>query len=128
MLQLITVGALVLGMLVLGGCQRQARGGADVTGTYALVSVEGQKVPCTINHLGHGLPVASGSFIINGDGTCISRIALNGQNNPIEVKATYTYQDSKLTMKWQGAGTTVGTIQGNTFSMNNEGMAFVYQK
>jgi hypothetical protein len=31
-------------------------------------------------------------------------------------------------MKWQGAGMTTGTIAGNTFTMNNEGMELVYKK
>jgi len=29
---------------------------------------------------------------------------------------------------WQGAGTTTGTIEGNTFTMENEGMVFAYKK
>jgi hypothetical protein len=45
-----------------------------------------------------------------------------------EVKATYTRQGSTLTMQWEGAGTTTGTVQGDTFTMNNEGMAFAYRK
>ena len=31
-------------------------------------------------------------------------------------------------MKWQGAGLTTGTVEGNTFTMDNEGMLFVYKK
>jgi hypothetical protein len=31
-------------------------------------------------------------------------------------------------MQWEGAGTTVGTVEGNDFTMNNEGMVFVYRK
>ena len=31
-------------------------------------------------------------------------------------------------MQWKGAGETVGTIQGNTVTMDNDGMVFVYSK
>ena len=44
------------------------------------------------------------------------------------MRATYTRHGSELTMQWQGAGTTVGTLTGDTFTMNNEGMMLAYQK
>jgi hypothetical protein len=31
-------------------------------------------------------------------------------------------------MRWKGAGTTTGNIQGSDFTMNNEGMIFAYRK
>jgi hypothetical protein len=31
-------------------------------------------------------------------------------------------------MQWEGAGTTLGSINGNTFAMTNEGMVFAYRK
>ena len=31
-------------------------------------------------------------------------------------------------MTWAGAGTTVGTVEGNTFTMTNEGMVLVYRR
>jgi hypothetical protein len=40
----------------------------------------------------------------------------------------YTKKGSKLIMQWKGAGTTTGTIECSTFTMNNEGMLFVYRK
>ncbi len=52
----------------------------------------------------------------------------SGGDSSREVKATYTHEGGKLTMRWQGAGTTTGTIQENTFTMNNEGMLFEYRK
>ena len=97
-------------------------------GTYALTTVDGKKVPCTVQHEGHTMTINSGSFIINADGTCNSRMFLAGRDAAIEVKATYTREGPKLTMTWQGAGMTIGTIEGDTFTMNNEGMVFVYRK
>src|SRR5512138_1593965 len=45
---------------------------ADVNpvGTYALASVNGNKVPCALQHEGHTMTIKSGSFNINADGTC----------------------------------------------------------
>ena len=122
------------------GCKQEAKVAADAktvaataadinpVGTYALVTVDGNKVPCTVQHEGHTMTINSGSFIINADGTCSSKISLEGRDTAIEVKATYTRQGSKLTMQWQGAGMTIGTVEGDTFTMNNEGMVFAYRK
>jgi len=112
------------------GCKKEAKVAAEgnPVGTYRLVSVDGNRVPCTVQHEGHAMAVTSGSFIINADGSCSSKIVLAGRDSAIEVKATYTREGSKLTMQWQGAGTTTGTFEDNTFTMNNEGMVFVYRK
>jgi hypothetical protein len=53
---------------------------------------------------------------------------LAGRDAAIEVKATYTRDGQKLTMQWQGAGRTIGSVEGDTFTMNNEGMVFAYRK
>ena len=130
----------LLMVLICAGCKQDAKVAADTktvaapaadinpVGTYALVTVDGNKVPCTVQHEGHTMTINSGSFIINADGTCSSKMSLEGRDAAIEVKATYTRDGPKLTMKWQGAGMTIGTIEGNTFTMDNEGMVFVYRK
>jgi hypothetical protein len=122
--------------MVLGwaGCKQPAKvaAGTDpVVGTYALVSVDGNKVPCTLQHEGHTLAVKSGSSIISPDGTCNSRVVFSppsGGDTTRAVKATYTRQGSELTMKWERAGMTTGTVEGDRFTMNNEGMIFAYRK
>ena len=127
-------------VLVCAGCKQEAKVAADTktvaataadinpVGTYALVTVDGNKVPCTVQHEGHTMTINSGSFIINADGTCSSKMSLAGRDAAIEVKATYTREGPKLTMQWQGAGMTIGTVEGDTFTMNNEGMVFAYRK
>jgi hypothetical protein len=127
-------------VMVWAGCKQEAKVAADTktvaataadinpVGTYTLVTVDGNKVPGTVQHEGHTMTIKSGSFIINADGTCSSKMFLEGRDTAIEVKATYTREGSKLTMKWQGAGMTTGTIEGNSFTMDNEGMVFVYKK
>ena len=110
--------------------QKVAEGG-DPTGVYALVSVNGNKVPASVSHDGSALQVRSGTFTIKADGTCSTKTVFvppSGQEATREVSATYTKEGSKLTMQWKGAGMTTGTIEGNTFTMDNEGMLFVYRK
>jgi hypothetical protein len=103
----------------------------DPAGVYALVSVNGKPVPANVSHEGATLQVRSGVFTINADGTCSSKMIFvppSGTEATREVSATYTRDGSKLTMQWKGAGKTVGTIDGNTFTMENEGMVLVYRK
>ena len=120
----------LLTVLICAGCKQHSNAtvAADPVGSYVLVSVDGNKVPCRVEHEGHAVPIQSGTFLINADGTCSSKILLAGQNSAVEVKATYTQEGSKLTMQWAGAGRTVGTIEGDTFTMANEGMTLAYQK
>jgi hypothetical protein len=125
---------------VWSGCNQETKVAADAkpvaapaadlnpAGTYALVTVDGNKVPCAVEHEGHKMTIQSGGFTINPDGTCSSKMTLAGRDAAIEVKATYTREGQKLTMKWQGAGMTTGTVEGDTFTMNNEGMVFAYRK
>ena len=123
----------LLMVTVVAGCKHEGKVSADSNpvGSYALVSVDGNKVPCTVQHEGHTVAVKSGTFIINADGTCSSKsvfsVPSGGDVNRV-VKATYTRESSKLTMRWEGAGTTTGTVEGDTFTMNNEGMIFAYRK
>lgn len=119
--------------LFISACQVQqpAADTADPVGSYALVSVDGQPVPASVSHEGAVLKVRSGTFTINADGTCSSRITFvspSGAEAVREVGATYTRAGSQMNMQWTGAGKTVGTLSGKAFTMNNEGMLFVYRK
>ena len=125
--------ALLLFLAAVTGCQQETKVAADIdpSGTYALASIDGKQVPCSLNHEGASLAIKSGSFVINPDGTCSSKMDFsvsNGGNSTREVKATYTRQGPVLTMKWEGAGTTLGCVQGSTFTMTNERMVLVYGK
>ncbi len=122
----------VAGAVLIPACQQHpAATGADPAGVYALVSVDGKSLPATVSHGGAELQVRSGTFSINADGTCSSKITLvppSGTEATREVDATYTQDGPKLKMRWKGAGRTVGTIDGKTFTMENEGMVFVYKR
>jgi len=103
----------------------------DIAGSYMLVSINGTALPFTVTHEGPGIQVTSGTFTIRPDGTCASVTAFvvpSGQAQSREVSATYTRDESKLTMQWQGAGVTNGTIEGDTFTMENEGQVFLYRR
>ncbi len=115
------------------GCKHGGGGSAEANpvGNYALVSVDGKPVPCTIEHDGHSIAIKSGAFVISLDGTCVSKMVFSppsGDTATREVKATYTQAGSTLTMRWEGAGVTTGNVQGSTFTMNNEGMVLAYRK
>ena len=103
----------------------------DISGTYTLVSINGTPLPYTMTHEPPGVRVTSGRFTINPDGTCSSNTAFvlpSGEPMSREVSATWTRDGSKLTMVWQGAGSTSGTIAGDTFTMDNEGQILAYRK
>ena len=119
--------------LFLSACKPEAKiaHGNDPTGVYTLVTVNGNKLPASITHDGTALQVRSGTFTINADGTCSSKVIFvppSGAESTREVSATYSREGSKLNLQWKGAGQTTGTLEGNTFTMDNEGMVFAYQK
>lgn len=104
---------------------------ADPTGVYALLSVDGKTVPCTVNHDGTAMEVQSGSFTITTNKQCTSVMTVSvgdRKNVRCETRATYKQAGSELTMQWQGAGQTKGRVSGPTFAMTNEGMVFIYRK
>jgi hypothetical protein len=120
-------------MLAWTGCKNEAGSNAsiDPTGVYALVSVDGKSLPCSLSHEGAALTIKSGVFTIKADSNCSSQIIFSVPTRgdmSREVKATYTRQGAELTMQWEGAGMTMGNVNGNTFTMTNEGMVFAYRK
>jgi len=103
----------------------------SIAGVYILETVNGEKLSAAVTHEGNPLKIRSGAFTINADGTCSSKITVlppSGEETTVVVKATYRQEGSKLNMQWQGAGSNTGTVNGKTFTMDNEGMIFSYQK
>jgi len=103
----------------------------DITGIYYLVKIDGAAVPTTVSHDGEALQVRSGTFIISDNGTCFSRTHFTppgGDEMTREAHAKYRVKDSRLIMRWKGAGMTGGTIAGDTFVMDNHGMIFEYTR
>jgi hypothetical protein len=127
------LGFLLAAALLIPACKPEPgpAGGGDPAGVYALATVDGKAVPAAVTHDGVGLEVRSGSFTIKADGSCQTTTVFvppSGKEVNREVTATYVQSGAKFTMKWQGAGTTTGVLSSNTFTMDNEGMVFVYRK
>ncbi len=100
-------------------------------GVYTLITIDAKHVPTSVPEGGVIIQVISGTFAINTDSTCTSKMTIippGGTEITTEASATYTMNDLTLTMHWKGAGITVGTISGNTFTMENEGLIYVYSK
>ncbi len=114
------------------GCAWKATNdGPEPVGSYTLIRVNEQKVPCRIQHAGQFLTVESGMFVFEADAGCRSQIDFVGPSGGKvrrDVRATYRRRGATLTMKWKGAGKTTGTLHGDTFTMNNEGMKFFYRR
>src|SRR5437867_2196541 len=91
---------LVAATIGLAGCKTRNPAVADLepVGTYALLSVDGNPVPCTTQHNGTSMTIKSGAFTINADGTCGSKMTFSVQSRgdtTREVKATYKQDGSK---------------------------------
>lgn len=104
---------------------------AEIAGTYALVSVDAKPVPAMVSHDGTALEVRSGAFTFGADGRCSTRTVFvppSGRETVRDVDAVFAKNGSRLTMWWSGGGMTTGSVDGNTFTMDNEGMVFVYRR
>jgi hypothetical protein len=120
-------------ILSLAGCQQTVRlaDGSDITGIYYLLRVDGNEMPGTAMHDGMPMEIHSGTFFINDDGTCTSKTRFTPQGHEEQtrvVHAKYTVEDSRLIMKWKGAGTNEGWVEGDIFTMDNHGMIFEYTR
>ena len=131
--RIVAVCLLILLAIIFTGCKNRPKNDVNTgpIGVFALVSVDGKTMPAEIKHEGAKMHVRSGSLAFTADGKCTSTSVFNVENyrdvNRV-VKAGWTRTGSEVTMRWHGAGVTRGTIAGDTFTMNNEGMIFVYQK
>jgi len=107
------------------------QGLADISGSYNLAAVNGAAMPATVTHGNAQIKVHSGLFVIRADGTCTSKSVFSppsGGKVTRVAHASYTRKGSNLVMQWQGAGVNTGTIDGDTFTMDNHGMIFRYSR
>ena len=129
--RLIALGLLLAVFLCTLARSRAQPAASDPAGVYTLVSVAGKAVPCTIDHEGTAMSVQSGTLTIatNAHVTSVMIISVGDRRDiRCETHATCKQKDAELTMRWQHAGTTQGRVTGATFTMTNEGMAYVYRK
>ena len=124
--------AIVL-LMALTGCKNGSSStiNPDIFGVYTLISIDDKTVPCELSHEGQPMAIKSGTFTITPDGHCRSRMLFSvGSQKGMDLEriASYTTQGTDLTMHWEGAGITKGSIHDSTFIMTNEGMVFCYRK
>ena len=106
--------------------------GGDPTGTYDMVSIDGNALPYAPAHQGQkGPEIVAGSLTLNADGTFAFSMGYRlpgGATQSSDLKGTYTLEGSEFLLKWEGAGMTRGEWEGDTFSFNNEGMVFAFER
>ena len=104
----------------------------DATGTYNLVSIEGNAIPYAPMHLGRRQPqVVAGTITLHEGGTFASTMQYANEAGRTMSRAfsgTYSFDGAEFVLSWTGAGRTKATLEEDTFTMNNEGMLFVYEK
>ncbi len=130
----IAIKRLLLVSLVLGlwlpACN-QASEPSELTGAYRLVNIDGHELPYTPSHEGGAPQVVASTLTLNADGTfrmSMSYGTTPGNSISRDFSGTYTSEGAVLNMLWKGAGKTTATFQGNTLTLNNEGILFAYQK
>lgn len=125
----------MMGLLAIGLCLPACRNvsstarTSDHIGTYALVAINGNKLPHTPPHEGGAPQVQSGAITLDGDGTFTSSMSYGlpaGKVASRDFSGTYTRDGSRFSLQWKGAGTTTATLEGHTFTMDNEGSLFTY--
>ncbi len=122
--------ALFVVAIVLAACT-PAPGADDITGTYTLVSVEGNPLPYNPAHEVGAPEIMSSTLALASDSTFQITITFaTSPGNPVsrDMKGTYSLDEGALSFDWEGAGITPATHEGDTITILNEGLSFVYQK
>jgi hypothetical protein len=104
---------------------------AEVAGTFELVTVDGNPVPYAPSHEGGAPEVLSSTLILNTDGTfqmTMTYATSPGNSITRDFSGSYTLEGDNLHFEWEGAGTTPGTLNGDTLTFTNEGVVFAYSK
>lgn len=124
------IGAVAIACLF-AGCGARGRPASRATEEqFKLVAIDGRTLPCVVGpERGHP-EVREGRFTLHSDGTCESDIAfaVGGAEKKRTVRADYVRDGDLLTMRWQGAGTTMGRMVGDVFAMTNEAAVFLYRR
>lgn len=126
-----TILCLLSFVLLLPACGA-AETSNDYLGTYDLVSIDGNPLPYTPAHEGGAPEILSSTLTLNADGTfqmSMTYGSTSGNSISRDFTGLYTIVDeSTLRFEWEGAGVTMGTLEANIVTINNEGLLFAYQK
>ena len=133
-------GSTVVLALVLGCAGRQATSSLPTTspisapvtlealaGDYALVAVDGHSLPYAARP--QGASVASGSFLLNANGTfrlqTVQSPDITTSNAPAFSGTCYT-EANEVKMVWDGGGLTNMSVRGDTVMLKREGALYAY--
>jgi len=127
------LGVLFVLGLCLSACNRAAKTArvSDHTGTYRLVTINGNDLPYTPPHEGGAPQVLSSTLTLHADGTFSMTMGYGttpGDTVTRDFGGTYVREDSVFHFQWKGAGRTPATLEGNTLTIDNEGILFAYRK
>lgn len=127
---------IVLMLVFLGACGDSGTGPEDSTsGTYALETVNGNRVPYTILQFGNDkIEVVAGSITINADNTFSWRVTLRttegGRVTTEEDRytGTYTRNNNAFSFTDNEGDAYAASVQGGTLTMTVEGLVLVFRK
>ena len=128
--------ALALAIVGCGSDSSSEPTNASVAGTWTLQSVNGSQLPFTLSNVGSTkIELVSSVVNVTSAGTWTStsqtRTTINGQatTSTGTQAGTYTLSGSAVAIR-STDGTTVqaGTVNGNTLTLAQTGLVFVYQK
>jgi hypothetical protein len=105
---------------------------ASCVGTYTLVAIDGNPLPYAPLHEGRRLIIVqSGTSTLKPDGTFTSTMSYTNPTGAAfsrDFSGTYTLEDNRIAYTWHGAGRTTATIDGNTITMDNEGVLYTSRR
>lgn len=119
--------------LALPGC-RQGESPAktsDHVGTYTLATINGNRLPFTPPNEGGAPQIESGAIALLADGSFSSTMTYRMPDGKVGNRGSsgsYTRQGSSFKLEWKGAGVTLGTLEGNTFTIDDDGLKCAYRK
>ena len=106
-----------------------------IAGNYTLRTIDGQDLPAVILQvLNDKVEVTAGSLRINSDLTFSSSLTAAATTSGTTTSATdtqtgtYTLNGTAITLRFQDASTSTGSITGNTLTVIDEGLSLVYRK
>jgi hypothetical protein len=115
------------------GCRKNASAGksSDYIGTYTLDTINGRKLPFNPLPRIATTEFSSGAITLQADGSFVATIShrtSDGKVSKRDASGSYTKAGSSFRLEYKGRGTATATLEGNTFTVNDEDMKLVYRK
>ena len=126
-----------LSALVLVSCRGDGTGppGVDVTGTYALESVNGAPLPWRLLSLGpERTEVTAGSLTLDGGARCRVSLTLITTENDVatssdnSVDCEYTHSHGAITVSYPNGSVDTGLVSASEVSLRSDNTIFVFRR